>query len=192
MVEGRAAKRLVMLGAPGSGKGTQAAILAEVMGIPSISTGEMLREAVATGTALGRTVESIMASGKLVDDETMASVVEERLANPDAARGFILDGYPRTLGQADTLAEILEKQGWSLDSVLYIEVPETELVERALARKRADDKEEVIRQRLEVYHQQTQPLIDHYRTASLLRDVDGHQTIEGVASSIVEALEGAA
>jgi adenylate kinase len=177
-----------MLGAPGSGKGTQATILAEALGIPSISTGEMLREAVATGTELGQTVESIMASGRLVDDETMAAVVEERLATADAAEGFILDGYPRTLGQADTLAGILERQGWALDSVVYIEVPESELVERALARKRADDKEEVIRQRLEVYRQQTQPLIDHYRTAGLLRDIDGHQTIDGVAKSIVDAL----
>lgn len=188
MGDGRAAKRLVMLGAPGSGKGTQATILAEALGIPSISTGEMLREAVAAGTELGQTVESIMASGKLVDDETMAAVVEDRLATADALEGFILDGYPRTLGQADTLAEILERRGWSLDSVVYIEVPETELVVRALARKRADDKEEVIRQRLEVYRQQTQPLIDHYRAAALLREIDGHQTIEGVAKSIVDAL----
>lgn len=188
MVDGSATMRLVMLGAPGSGKGTQATILAEALGIPSISTGEMLREAVATGTDLGQTVESIMASGRLVDDETMAAVVEERLAAADAAEGFILDGYPRTLGQADTLAGILERQGWALDSVVYIEVPESELVARALARKRADDKEEVIRQRLEVYRQQTQPLIDHYRTAGLLRDIDGHQTIDGVAKSIVDAL----
>lgn len=188
MVDGSATMRLVMLGAPGSGKGTQATILAEALGIPSISTGEMLREAVATGTELGQTVESIMASGRLVDDETMAAVVEERLATADAAEGFILDGYPRTLGQADTLAGILERQGWALDSVVYIEVPESELVARALARKRADDKEEVIRQRLEVYRQQTQPLIDHYRTAGLLRDIDGHQTIDGVAKSIVDAL----
>lgn len=189
MGEGSAAKRLVLLGAPGSGKGTQAAILADQMGVPSISTGEMLREAVAAGTSLGLRVEAIMSAGKLADDETMAAVIEARLAKPDAVDGFILDGYPRTLGQADTLASILQRMGWSLDSVVHIEVPEAELVDRALARKRADDREEVIRQRLEVYRQQTQPLIDHYRDSELLRVVDGHQTIDGVAQSIVEVLE---
>lgn len=188
MGEGSAARRLVLLGAPGSGKGTQAAILAAKLGVPSISTGEMLREAVTAGTSLGQRVEAIMSAGKLVDDETMAAVIEARLAKPDAIDGFVLDGYPRTLGQADTLASILERMGWSLDSVVHIEVPEAELVERALARKRADDKEEVIRQRLEVYHQQTQPLIDHYRGSELLRMVDGHQAIDGVAQSIVEVL----
>ncbi len=188
MGEGNAAKRLVLLGAPGSGKGTQASLLAETLGIPAISTGEMLRDAVAAGSPLGKTVETVMANGTLVDDETMAAVVEQRLASADANRGFILDGYPRTLGQADTLAVILERRGWELDSVIHIQVPEAELVKRTLARKRADDKEEVIRQRLEVYVRQTQPLIDHYRAASLLRAVDGHQTIENVSRSIVEAL----
>jgi adenylate kinase len=192
VAEGNAAKRLVLLGAPGSGKGTQASLLAENLGIPAISTGEMLRQAVAAGSPLGKTVETVMASGTLVDDETMAAVVEQRLASADASEGFILDGYPRTLGQADTLAAILERRGWELDSVIHIQVPEAELVKRTLARKRADDKEEVIRQRLEVYLQQTQPLIDHYRRASLLRAVDGHQTIENVSKSIVEALGEAA
>jgi adenylate kinase len=187
--DGSAARRLVMLGAPGSGKGTQAEILTEKLGIPWISTGAMLRQAVAEGNALGAKVEVIMSAGDLVDDETMAAVVEDRLARPDAAKGFILDGYPRTLGQAGTLAAILERRGESLDSVLFIEVPEAELVRRALARKRADDREEVIRQRLEVYHHQTEPLIEHYRSASVLRAVDGHQTIEGVTRSIIGALE---
>ena len=188
MGEGSAAKRLVLLGAPGSGKGTQATILAEELGVPSISTGEMLRAAVAAGTPLGQRVEAIMSTGRLVDDETMAAVVEERLLKPDAGEGFILDGYPRTMGQADTLTSILGRRDWSLDSVVHIEVPEAELVERALERKRADDKEAVIRQRLEVYRQQTQPLIDHYRGVELLRVVDGHQTIDRVARSIVEVL----
>lgn len=188
MAEGSAARRLVLLGAPGSGKGTQATILAETLGVPSISTGEMLRQAVAAGTPLGQRVEAIMSTGELVDDGTMAAVVEDRLAKSDVADGFILDGYPRNLGQAATLASILERMGCSLDSVVHIEVPETELIERALARKRADDKEEVIRQRLEVYREQTQPLIDHYRGEALLRTVDGHQTVEGVAKSIVDAL----
>ena len=181
--------RLIFLGAPGSGKGTQAEILAAKIEVPSISTGEMLREAVAAGTDLGNRIQAIMASGELVDDNTMAAVVRERLAQPDVTSGFILDGYPRTLGQAATLASILENREWSLDAVVFIEVPEEELIQRALARKRADDHPEVIRQRQRVYRQQTQPLIDHYKAQTLLRPVDGHQTIEEVAEGVSAALE---
>ena len=181
--------RLILLGAPGSGKGTQAEILAERIGVPSISTGEMLREAVAAGTLLGNKVKAIMATGELVDDNTLADVVRERLGQPDAQAGFILDGYPRTLGQADTLSSILEKKNWSLDAVVHIEVPEEELIQRALARQRADDQREVIRQRQRVYRQQTQPLIDHYEVQGMLCVVDGHQTVDEVAQSVVSALE---
>jgi len=181
--------RLILLGAPGSGKGTQAAILAARIGVPSISTGEMLRQAVATGTALGNKVKAIMSTGELVDDNTMADVVRERLGQPDAQSGFILDGYPRTLGQADTLTSILADKNWSLDAVVHIEVPEEELIRRALARQRADDQEEVIRQRQRVYRRQTQPLIDHYEVQGLLGVVDGHQTIDEVARNVVSALE---
>jgi adenylate kinase len=181
--------RLILLGAPGSGKGTQAAILAERIGVSSISTGEMLREAVAAGTALGEKVRAIMETGELVDDETMVEVVRGRLSQPDAQAGFILDGYPRTLGQADTLSAILQEQDWSLDAVVYIEVPEEELIKRALARQRADDQEEVIRQRQRVYRRQTQPLIDHYETQDLLCAIDGHQSIEEVARSVIAGLE---
>jgi adenylate kinase len=181
--------RVILLGAPGSGKGTQAALLADKLQVPSISTGEMLRQAVSAGTSLGQKVEVIMASGELVDDETMAEVVRERLRQPDAARGFILDGYPRTQGQADTLESILADMTCELSAVVHIEVPEAELVTRALARKRADDQKEVIVQRLEVYRHQTQPLIEHYRSEDLLRVVDGNQTIDKVAAEILHALE---
>lgn len=181
--------RLVLLGAPGSGKGTQAAILAERLGVPAVSTGAMLREAVANGSALGRRVEAVMSAGELVDDETMAEVVRERLSRSDAGPGFVLDGYPRTRGQADTLSGILSDQGCELDAVIHIEVPEQELVARALARKRADDQEPVIRQRLAVYRNRTQPLIDYYQRRSELREVDGYQTIEEVAAAIQSALE---
>ena len=181
--------RLILLGAPGSGKGTQAEILAERIGVPSISTGEMLREAVAAGSELGEEVQAILAAGNLVDDVTMADVVRDRLGKSDAQAGFILDGYPRTLGQADTLAGILAEKQWSLDAVVYIEVPEDELIQRSLARQRADDQEEVIRQRQRVYRRQTQPLIDHYEATGLLCAVDGHQTIDEVAGSVVAALE---
>jgi adenylate kinase len=184
--------RLIMLGAPGSGKGTQAAILAGEIGVPSISTGEMLRDAVADGTELGRKVEAIMSSGKLVDDQTMEAVVRQRLGQDDCRAGFILDGYPRNLGQVETLDAILAEIGIDLDAVVHISVQEAELVRRALARQREDDLEDVIRQRLEVYREQTQPLIDHYRERGLLRPVDGNQTIEAVASSVVSGLEAKA
>lgn len=182
-------KRLILLGAPGSGKGTQAAILSEEMGVPSISTGEMLRDSITEKTELGREVEAIMAAGRLVDDQTMEAVVRQRLSQDDCARGFILDGYPRTLGQVESLDSILEENGVELDAVVHIRVEETELIRRALARKRQDDREQVIRQRLEVYREQTQPLIDCYRNRSHLLLIDGNQSIEEVAASILEALE---
>jgi adenylate kinase len=182
--------RIVMLGPPGSGKGTQAEILAESLGVPAISTGEMLREAVAAASTLGLRVNEIMAAGELVDDETMAAVVRDRLARDDAQKGFVLDGYPRTMSQATTLKEILDRSGRRLDAVVQIDVPEGELVSRVLGRQRADDTEEVILQRLAVYHEQTEPLVAHFGERSLLRDVDGHQSIEDVSTSIRDALVG--
>ena len=180
--------RLVMLGPPGSGKGTQAEILAEKLGIPAISTGEMLRRAVASGSELGRRVESIMASGSLVDDDTMAEVVRERLSRDDASDGYMLDGYPRTLAQADTLEAVLAESGRKLDAVVFVDAPEDELVRRALARQRADDTEEVVRHRQEVYRQKTAPLIEYYEGLGLLRRVDGDRTIEEVNAGILEVL----
>jgi adenylate kinase len=178
-----------MLGPPGSGKGTQAEILAEQLGVPAISTGEMLRRAVAGGSALGQRVESIMASGALVDDETMADVVRERLAREDAGEGYLLDGYPRTLAQADTLARILGERETALDAVVLIDVPEDELVRRALERRRQDDTEDVIRRRLAVYHEKTEPLIGYYERLGLLLRIDGDRTIAEVSVGIREALE---
>ena len=170
-------RRIVFLGPPGCGKGTQAERLSARSGLPAISTGEMLRSAVAAGSDLGRKVDSIMASGELVDDATMADVVRERLEQPDAARGFLVDGYPRTLGQAKTLEGILAEAGLAVDAVLSIDVAEDELVRRALARQRADDKEEVIRKRLEVYGEATKPLIEYYRGLGLLLPMRGEQSI---------------
>ncbi|MGB5815187.1 MAG: adenylate kinase [Thermoanaerobaculia bacterium] len=184
------ALRIVLLGPPGSGKGTQAKTLAESLGVPAISTGEMLREAVAAASPLGQRVNEIMAAGELVDDETMADVVRDRLASDDAHQGFVLDGYPRTLSQAATLQEVLDQSGHRLDAVVQIDVPEGELVNRVLGRHRADDTEEVILQRLAVYHEQTEPLVAYYRERSLLRDIDGHQSIEDVSNSIRDALVG--
>jgi adenylate kinase len=178
--------RVVLLGPPGAGKGTQAQVLCERLGVPAISTGDMLREAVAEGSDLGRKVQDIMASGALVDDGTMAEVVRERLAKPDARGGFLLDGYPRTLPQAETLAGILQGIGQELNAVLLVDVPEDELVRRTLLRGRADDKEDVIRERLRVYREKTEPLIGYYRQRGLLRELDGNRPIEEVTARMLE------
>lgn len=183
-VDGHAA-RVVLLGPPGAGKGTQAQVLGRRLGVPAISTGDMLREAVADGSELGRKVKEIMTSGALVDDATMAEVVRGRLAKPDACAGFLLDGYPRTLPQAETLAGILRGEGCGLDAVLLVDVPEEELVRRTLARGRADDKEGVIRERLRVYREKTAPLIGYYRERGLLREIDGNLPIQEVTAAML-------
>ena len=177
--------RVVLLGPPGAGKGTQAQVLCQHLGVPAISTGDMLREAVAEGTPLGNKVQGIMASGALVDDALMADVVRDRLAKADAGRGFLLDGYPRTLPQAETLAGILRDAGRNLDAVLLVDVPEDELVRRTLLRGRGDDKEDVIRERLRVYREKTAPLIGYYRERGLLREIDGNRPIEDVTAGML-------
>jgi adenylate kinase len=180
--------RIVLLGPPGAGKGTQAELLAGQLGVPAISTGDMLRQAVASGTELGGKVQGIMASGALVDDATMADVVKDRLANADARQGFLLDGYPRTLPQAQTLEGILTGAGRELDAVLCVEVPEEELVRRAVLRARADDSEEVVRERLRVYREKTEPLIGYYRERGLLYPIDGNLPVDKVTSQMLIAL----
>jgi len=184
--------RVVLLGPPNAGKGTQAVMLRERLGVPCISTGDMLRRESESGTPLGLRVKGIMDSGELVDDATMAEVVHERLRQPDAAHGFVLDGYPRTLAQAETLEEILAAAGQRLDAVLLVKVPEEELVRRALARGRSDDREEVVRERLRVYREKTEPLIGYYRGLGLLREVVGDRPVEEVGRALLAALEGSA
>ncbi len=179
-------RRIVFLGPPNSGKGTQAARLAKVLGIPHISTGEMLRAAVDAGSALGQRVAGVMAKGHLVSDDMMADVVRDRLAQPDAVGGYILDGYPRTTPQVDLLDQILD--GASLEAVLMVDAPEDTLIERALNRGREDDTEEVVRERLVVYRRDTAPLEAHYEQAGLLRRIDGTQTMDGVEGQIQETL----
>ena len=182
--------RIVMLGAPGCGKGTQAERLQASLGVPAISTGDMLRQAVAAGSELGRRVEGVMASGALVDDDLMADVVRDRLSQEDARGGFLLDGYPRTASQAATLGDILD--GGKLDHVVTIDVPDEVLIERIVLRGRgADDREEVVRERLQVYAAQTAPLIAHYEELGLLRRVQGNFPIEQVTAAIEAALAGA-
>lgn len=181
----------MLLGAPNSGKGTQAGRLAARLGVPTISTGEMLRGAVADGAELGRKVKDVMEAGRLVDDGLMAEVVGSRLERDDARRGFLLDGYPRTLGQAKDFERMLGDLREKLDAVVLLEVPAETLVQRALGRGRTDDREEVARERLRVYRQATEPLVDYYRKCGLLRAVDGDQPVAAVTERILAALNGA-
>jgi adenylate kinase len=181
--------KIVFLGPPGSGKGTQAQRLAAELRIPAISTGEMLRAAVEEGSELGARVKGVMERGELVSDELMAEVVQDRLARRDAEQGFLLDGYPRTAPQADTLDEILEDRSGELDHVIYLEVPEDELVKRMLSRGRDDDTEDAVRERLRVYHEVTEPLVARYRDSGLLRAIDGHRSIDQVEASILGAVK---
>jgi adenylate kinase len=182
------ATRLLLLGPPGAGKGTQAQRLGRELGIPQVSTGDMLRAAVAAGSELGRRAEGLMARGELVPDDVVIGVAEERLGR----RGFILDGFPRTAAQAEALDALLARQGRPLERCIALEVEEDSLVARLLKRAeiegRSDDNEETIRQRMEVYRAQTEPLAAHYRERGVLRLVDGMGTVEQVARRIREAL----
>ncbi|GAB4375422.1 MAG: adenylate kinase [Acidobacteriota bacterium] len=187
--------RLVLLGPPGAGKGTQAARISAAWGIPHISTGEMLREAVAAGTELGRRVGEVMARGHLVPDELVGRVVVERLSRPDARNGFLLDGFPRTVAQTELLDRILADLGVRLDAVLLLEIPEEVAVERMQTRRRQsetvrdDDTVETFRERLRVYAEKTAPLIEVYEKRGLLRRIDGSGTIDEVFAKIRQALE---
>jgi adenylate kinase len=181
-------RRILLFGPPGSGKGTQAEILVRRLGVPVISTGDMLRQAVVEGSDLGHKVQEVMARGELVDDETMGCVVAERLRRQDTRDGFLLDGYPRTLPQAQKLERILEERGVGLDLVVSLEVPEEELIRRVIGRQRADDRREVVRERLHQYRNKTEPLIGYYRDQGLLRPVDGNRPVAAVAEDILIAL----
>jgi adenylate kinase len=179
--------KIVLLGPPGAGKGTQSTFLARTLGIPAISTGELLRQGGKAGTELGARVAAIMTAGGLVDDSTMAEVVRERLAQ--CAGGFLLDGYPRTVPQAETLDGILTGKDAGLDAVLLVEVPEEELVRRTLSRGREDDREDVVRARLRVYREKTEPLIGYYGGRRLLHRIDGDRSVAEVTSQMLGALE---
>ncbi|MDX1386364.1 MAG: adenylate kinase [bacterium] len=184
---------LIILGAPGAGKGTQAVRLKEKLGLPHISTGDMLREAAQAKTPLGIEAEKFMSAGKLLPDDLVVGLIEERLEKSDSGPGFLLDGFPRTVSQADSLGKMLESHGKKIDAALNLEVPEEELVERLMARKRADDKEETIRERLRVYYDQTAPVVDYYDQRSLLKRVEGVGSMEeifGRLMKVVESLNG--
>lgn len=184
----RARLRVILLGPPGSGKGTQGEVLSRKFGVPQISTGDMLRSAIAAGSDLGKKVQDIMGAGALVDDETMLEVVTERLGQPDTAGGFLLDGYPRTLPQARSLDRILGVGG--IDRVLLVEVPEEELMRRMLARGRVDDTLEVVADRQRIYREETEPLVAYYGERGLVRSIFGFQPIGDVTRQMVAALEG--
>lgn len=206
---------LVLLGAPGAGKGTQGALLAERLGVPKIATGDMLREAVRQGTRLGLEAQRFMDAGELVPDAVILGMVGERLAAEDANRGAIFDGYPRNAAQAEALDAMLREMDRSIDHVVYIDVEDDAIVRRMSGRRtdpetgtvyhvehnpppatvadrvvqRADDREETVRHRLNVYRENTAPLVDHYRAASVpVHTVGGDRPIEAVQGEIMEAL----
>ncbi|GAB2624300.1 adenylate kinase [Novilysobacter erysipheiresistens] len=184
--------RLVLLGAPGSGKGTQAARLKEHLQVPHISTGDLLRAEVAAGSKLGLEAKEIMARGELVSDAILLGMLEDRFSRDDTRGGFILDGYPRNLAQADALNALLERIGQPMDAAVQLEVPTELLVERiagrAAAEGRADDSPESVRTRLQVYNDQTAPVVDFFRQRGKLSVVDGVGELDEVFTRIVEAL----
>lgn len=186
--------RLILLGPPGVGKGTQAKILVEQFGIPQLSTGDILRNAIANKTAMGLAAKEIMDRGDLVSDEIVNGIVSERIDQADCANGFILDGFPRTIPQADALGKMLEGKGMKLDGVVAITADTDTLVSRVAKRAqetggaRADDSAEVIRKRLDVYRELTEPLVAYYKGKGILRTVDGMAPIEEVTAAIRRAL----
>jgi adenylate kinase len=190
--------RIVLLGPPGSGKGTQAARLAQRLAIPQLSTGDMLRAAVSAATSIGRKAKAVMERGELVPDELVVAVVAERILQPDARNGFILDGFPRTIAQALALDDILLTEALNLDYVLELTVDEEFLLGRILNRAkeaksnghtaRVDDTEDALKVRLEEYRRRTEPLANYYRAKGILKSIDGLQPIDNVATSLLEAL----
>jgi adenylate kinase len=181
------ARRILLLGPPGAGKGTQATLIANALHVPHISTGDMLRAAVADGTELGKQVDSIMAAGELVSDDLVVAIVDERLSKEDARCGYLLDGFPRTIGQAEALNDSVID---AIGTVVLLKADAEEVIQRLLKRAaeegRADDNEETIRRRLEVYEADTSPLVEFYGDAVL--EIDGMGTVDEVLARILIAL----
>lgn len=214
--------RIVLVGPPGAGKGTQAALLAEQLAIPHISTGDLFRANIDQGTELGQQVKSILRSGGLVPDEVTVAMAEDRMTQPDAARGFLLDGFPRNISQSEALDALLRDWGHKLDAVLDLEVPEDEVVKRIAGRRvcrkdsghvfhesysppsqpgvcdacggelyqREDDNEDTVRRRLEVYHEETEPIIDYFKAQGLVTTISALGSVAEVTRRAMEALPG--
>ncbi|MBT2506352.1 MULTISPECIES: adenylate kinase [Streptomyces] len=213
--------RIVLVGPPGAGKGTQAAFLAKNLSIPHISTGDLFRANISQGTDLGKQAKAFMDAGNLVPDEVTIGMAKDRMAKPDAQGGFLLDGFPRNVSQAEALDESLKAEGQKLDAVLDLEVPEDEVVKRIAGRRicrndsshvfhvvyspakeegvcdvcggelyqRGDDSEETVRRRLEVYHSETEPIIDHYKAQGLVVTISALGKVDEVTKRAMEALK---
>jgi adenylate kinase len=183
---------IILLGPPGCGKGTQGAILSKRMGAPRVSTGDLLRAAVKDGTPLGKKAQSYMDKGLLVPDEVILGLIEEVLSSSQAGKGMIMDGFPRTTAQADAVDGLLAARRSQIDKVLNFEVPDDELVRRMQGRAaqegRADDTPEAFRRRLEVYREQTAPLVVYYRKRGKLTDVAGTGTVEEISGRVEKAI----
>ena len=179
--------RAVLLGPPGAGKGTQAEMIQKHKNVPHISTGDLLRAAVSEGTDLGVQAKAFMDRGELVPDELVVGMIRERLEK-DSAAGFLLDGFPRNVAQAETLEKLLTEQNLPLEHVICLVVPRQELIDRLLGRGRTDDNEETIRSRLVVYEEETAPLCDFYRERGILREVNGVGSVETIRDNILEQL----
>jgi len=186
---------IVILGPPGAGKGTQAKRISAETGIPHIATGDMLREAIATETELGLRIKSVYDAGDLVPDDLMIELIRERLSVPDTAEGFILDGFPRTVAQAEALDRMLDEIDRELLAVLFFQVPDELAVERlhvrALQEGRTDDTPEIIRHRLEVFHKSTEPVVEYYRSKGILVGIHAERPIDAVFAEVQEVLETA-
>jgi adenylate kinase len=182
-------KRLLFLGPPGAGKGTQAQRLAGDRGLLHLSTGDLLRAEVAAGSELGKEAQAVMARGELVSDALVLAIVRSRLEGQSEGDGWLLDGFPRNLTQAEALADLLEALGQPIELVVLMELDDGVLIQRLLNRGRADDNEAVIRHRLQVYREQTAPLIHYYRERGLLRSVEADGTVEEICDRITALLD---
>jgi adenylate kinase len=189
--------RLILLGPPGAGKGTQAQRIVDRQGVAQLSTGDMLRAAVAAGTPVGLKAKAIMDRGDLVPDDVMIAIIADRIDRPDSAKGFVLDGFPRTVAQAEALSKLLADKGLKLDAVVEISVDDAILRDRIIGRAqetggaRADDTVETLTKRLAVYHAQTAPVAEYYRNKGMLKSVDGMGTMDQVTSAIENLLSAA-
>ena len=179
--------RIILFGPPGCGKGTQATFISESLSIPHLSTGDMLRSAVSSGSEIGLKAKNIMESGGLVSDQIVLSIVEERIAKHDCEKGFILDGFPRTVNQAEKL-DLLLSTNHELDCVLNIKVDEEEIIKRLIDRSREDDKPDIIKNRFKTYNLETQPLIPFYEKRKILFNINGMQEIEKVSEDIKKVI----